>query len=104
MAPDPLQWLCTTWCPLFGGSPAEPGEPGFGHRGVTQPHGVEPPCHFTMSRHLNTFKDMSRGANVQDGHVHFWLVVFCQASPKQQPEVDDKAGDENLADTMSAKE
>lgn len=74
-------------------SPAELGEPGFGHRGVTQTDGVEPPCHITMSRHLNSFEHMSRGANVQDGHVCFWLVALCQASPRQQPEVGDKAGE-----------
>lgn len=85
--------------PPLWGSPAEPGEPGFGHCGVTQPGSVEPPCHIVMSRHLNTFEDMSRGANVQDDHVQFWLVVLCQASPKQQPEVGDKAGDKNSADS-----
>ena len=79
--------------PPVRGSPAEPGEPGFGHCGVTQPNGVEPPRHIAMSRHLNTFEDTSCGANVQDGHVRFWLVVLCQASPKQQPEVGDKAGE-----------
>lgn len=79
--------------PPVWGSPAEPGEPGFGHRGVTQPDGVEPLCHIAMSRHLNSFQDMSRGANVWDGHVCFWLVALCQASPKQQPEVGDKAGE-----------
>ena len=79
--------------PPVRGSPAEPGEPGFGHCGVTQPNGVEPPRHIAMSRHLNTFEDTSCGANVQDGHVRFRLVVLCQASPKQQPEVGDKAGE-----------
>lgn len=53
------------------GSPAEPGEPGFGHCHVTQPDGVKPPRHIAMNRHLNTFEDMSLGADVQDGHVHF---------------------------------
>lgn len=77
--------------PPVQGSPAEPGEPGFRHCGVTQPGGVEPPYHIAMSRHLNTFKDMSCGPNVQDGHINLRLAMLCQASPKKQPEVGDKA-------------
>lgn len=75
------------------GSPAEPGEPGFGHSHVTQPDGVEPPRHIAMNRHLNTFEDMSLGETFRMAMFIFWLVVLCQASPKQQPEVGDKAGE-----------
>lgn len=77
--------------PPVQGSPVEPGEPGFGHCGVTQAGGVEPPRHITVSRHLNTFEDMSCGPNVQDGHSNLWLAMLCQASPKQQSEVGDQA-------------
>lgn len=83
--------------PPVWGSPAEPGEPGFGHGGITQPDGVQPPRHIAMSRLLNTFEDMSCGAKVQGSHARFWLVVLCWASPKQQPKVGDKAGERELS-------
>lgn len=96
MAPDPLQWLCTTWCPLLGGVLQSQVSLASGTAVSLSPDGVEPPHHIAMSRHLNTFENMSRGANVQDGHVCFCLVVLYQASSKQQPEVSDQAGEREL--------
>lgn len=90
MAPDPLQWLCTTWCPLFGGVLQSQVSPALGTvlslRRVLQGHSA-------VRDRLNTLEDASHGVNVQDGHVWFWLAVLCQASPEQQPEMGDKAGE-----------
>lgn len=102
MAPDPLQWLCTTWFPCSGASCRAR----WAWLQALWYHSdgwCEPPHHTTTSRLLNTFKNTSPGTNGGvDVLIFSWPYIGLHQSNNLRWVT--KQNSEKAAATMPAKE